>query len=224
MLIILIRDISRHIGRITTRRRSLIPGQSRQGIGKTRCGGFEVFHQSFSIVAGICIMTAGSKFSFKSPGRLSRSVNARNCIHQFRQGRNGILQTKVHTPQDTGVRFVTKSRSFCSCALALIQSCNTKDRASAQTIQIQGQFRTSTKQKLVIDFEQRFAFEGNLDFLVGIQSTFTEKFNLSQFIVHFVVRTANKGSRTGGHLFGTGRNIHTGTTIHSIAGAGIADT
>ena len=169
-------------------------------------------------------MAAGSEFSFIAPRRLGRRVDPRNQVHQFGQSRHRVLQAQVHAPQHAGVGFVTQSRRLGRRALALVKGGNTEHGSRAHAVQIQREFGAGAKQQLVVDFKQRFAFVSDLDFFIRVKGALTQKFNLAQFIVHFVVGSTDKGRRTRRHLFCTRRNIHTGTTAHGIAGTGVTDT
>ena len=162
-------------------------------------------------------MAARRKFSFELPARRSRRVDARNLVDQFRQGGNGILQAEVHAPQDAVERFVAERRRFGCRALALVQGRHTEDRAVTEAVTVQREFCTGAQQQLVVDFEQRFAFKSDLDFLIRIKRTFAQKFNLSQLVVDFVVDATCKYGRACGQLFCAGRNIHTRARTYGMA-------
>ena len=202
----------------------MVPRKSRQRIRKARCRRFKVFNQCGLIIARVRIVAASGKFRFVAPAGLSSRINARNQVHQFRESRHGVLQAEVHAPQHAGVGFVAKRRSLGRRALTLVEGGNTEHGTRTHAIQVKREFCTGAKQQLVVDFEQGFAFVADLDFLVRVKGSFAQKFNLAEFVVDFVVGTANKGRRARRHLFGSRRNIHTRTTAHGIAGARVANT
>ena len=201
----------------TARRRSLIPRKPGQRIDKACRGRFKVFDKSGLSAARVGVMTATGKFCFDTPVRGCRSLDTRDGIHQVREGLYRILQAEVKAPQEAGIRFVSKSRDFGRRALALVKGGHTKDRTCTKAVQVKRQFSASAQKQFVINFEHGFAFELDLDFLVRVKSAFTQEFNLSKFIVDFVVRTTDKRCRTGSHLFGPRRNIHTATAIDGVA-------
>ena len=162
-------------------------------------------------------MPTTGKFSFNAPVRRCGCLDTRNGIDQVRESLHRILQAEVEAPKEAGVRFVTKSRNFGGCALALVKGGNAKDRTSTKAIEVKRQFSTSTQKQLVVHFKHGLAFKLDLDFLVRVKSAFTQKFDLAKFIVDFVVRPTDKRCRTGSHLFRTRRNIHAATAIHGIA-------
>ena len=219
VFVIQVFDVGRMILVRATRRRCMVPRKSRKRIRQSRSRRFKIFHKSRLFIARIRIVAARRKFSFITPAGLCRRVDARNQVHKFGKGGHGILQAEVHAPQHAGIRFVAESRGLCRSALALVQGGNAEHGSSTHAVQIKRKFGAGTEQQFVVDFEQRFAFVAHLDFLVRVKGTFTQKFNLTQFVVHFVVGAANKGRRTCRHLFGTRRNIHTGATAHRIARA-----
>ena len=217
MAVIQVFDVSRRERINTTRRRCRIPGKSRQRIHEACRRRFEVFHKRRLVLAGIRVVAATGKFRFDAPVRGGGRVDARNRVHQVRERLDGILQANVEAPEEARIRFVAKRRDFGCRALAPVKGGNAKHRTSTKAIEVERQFRTRTQEELVVDFKQRFAFKLDLDFLVRIQGAVTQKFNLAEFVVDFVVRTADKRRRTGSHLFGTRRNIHAATAIDGVA-------
>ena len=217
MTVIQIFDVSRWERINATRRRCRIPGKSRQRIHKTRRRRFEVFHKRGLVFARVRIVAATGKFRFDAPVRSCRRADARNRVHQVRERLDGILQADVEAPEEARIRFVAKRRDFGSRALAPVKGGNAKHRTGTKAIKVKRQFRTRTQEELVIDFKQRLAFKLDLDFLVRVQSAVAQKFNLAEFVVDFVVGTADKRRRTCRHLFGTRRNIHAASAIDGIA-------
>ncbi len=215
--IILAFDVGQAVLLHTARRRRLVPRQTGQRISQPRSSRLEIFHQRRAFFTRVCIVAARREFRLETPAGLRRRIDARNQVHQFREGRNRILQTEVHAQQHAGVRFVSERRSLRRGTLALVQGGDAKHGTSTHAVKVQRKFRTGAQQKLVVNFEQGFAFVAHLDFLVRIKSAFTQKFNLAELIVDFVVRSADKSRRSRRHLFCTRRNIHTGTSAHRIA-------
>ena len=177
--IVLALDVSQSVRLHTARRRRLVPRQTGQRISQPRSSRLEIFHQRRAFFTRVCIVAARREFRLVTPAGLRRRVDSRNQVHQFRKGRNRILQAEVHAPQHAGVRFVTERRRLCRRALALVQGGNAEHGTSPHTVKVQREFRTGAQQKLVVNFEQGFAFVADLDFLVRIKGAFTQKFNLA---------------------------------------------
>ena len=222
--IVLALDVCQSIRLHTARRRRLVPRQAGQRISQPRSSRLEIFHQRRAFFTRIRIVATRREFRLVTPAGLRRRIDARNQVHQFREGRNRILQTEVHAQQHAGVRFVSERRSLRRSTLALVQGGDAKHGTSTHAVKVQRKFRTGAQQKLVVNFEQGFAFVAHLDFLVRVKGAFTQKFNLAEFIVNFVVGTADKCRRTRRHLFGSRRNIHTGASAHGIARTRVTHT
>ena len=207
----------------TARRRRRIPRKTGQRIHKSRFARFKILEKSRLSTARVGVVVTARKFRFKAPVRSRLRVNARDHVHKIRHPLRRILQAQVHAPEEARIRFTAKRRRARGRTLTLVKRRNTEERTFPEAITGQRKFRSRTEQDLVIDFEQRFAFEFDRDFLVRVKSRFAQKFNLAKLVVHIIINATRKDCRARLQFFGAFRNIHAASCIHRIARARIAN-
>ena len=167
-------------------------------------------------------MVAACKFRFKAPVRSGLRFNPGNPVHHVRHPLRRILQAQIHAPEEARIRFAPERRRRSGRALTLVEGRDAEERTVPKSISRKGKFRAGAEQHLVINFEQRLAFEFHRDFLVRIESGLAQKLDLPEFVVHVVIHAAGENRRSGLQLFGAFRNVHAAACADGIARIRIA--